>query len=462
MNKAEAVQIMQLPEDFSATDIALAFAKIRLGVLAERPDDTYYLSHATLLQARAILITQPCTKVTPSHAIRWFGDDAASQDTLHRRIQALIQQAREGSDDVGMKIICRELYAAYNLAQAAIAEGTPLGQPSEMQGFATEPLIASKPKWQMHLPNVCLILVFFGSMYWAASDSHPADIIGRNWFKQTSEPEQIVSPPPPPASPLLQVTHPAQNKVNTSTAIPTASSEIANTKLPLGTPPSEITPIRNSQTRTYTGLSAEQRADQLLLKAQQHFNAGHFVEANVFFKQIINLSVAVPTDFHYHYANSLLEAGDFVTAKQQVEHYLASNERSGRFYHDALMIHIKAEDGEQQRRKSELAAIARRDQQKQSCLAAQNKMQTLAPEINRQKNKIDELSRRKKHLINEEKNDFNSCVYNLDTGREECPWEIIELRQDIKNLEERIYELKESLIFDHEKSLTDVISENCN
>ncbi|VXD00319.1 hypothetical protein PSEUDO9AZ_40205 [Pseudomonas sp. 9AZ] len=462
MNKAEAVQIMQLPEDFSATDIALAFAKISLGVLAERPDDTYYLSHATLLQARAILITQPRTKVTPSHAIRWFGDDAASQDTLHRRMQALIQQAREGSDDEGMKIICRELYAAYNLAQAAIAEGTPLGQPSEMQGFATEPLIASEPKWQMHLPNVCLILAFFGSMYWVASDSHPADIIGRNWFKQTSEPEQIVSPPPPPASPLLQVTHPTPNKVNTSTAIPTASSEIANTKLPLGVPPSEITPIRNSQTRTYTGLSAEQRADQLLLKAQQHFNDGHFVEANVFFEQIINLSVAVPTDFHYHYANSLLEAGDFVTAKQQVEHYLASNERSGRFYHDALMIHIKAEEREEQRRKAELTEIAHRDQKKQSCLAAQNELQTLLPEINRQQKKIDELHRKLEKLIYLENNDDSICVHDMSTGHIECPRSMIQRQEKIENLDDKLDDLTSSSILNRQNELIDAISKNCN
>lgn len=85
-------------------------------------------------------------------------------------------------------------------------------------------------------------------------------------------------------------------------------------------------------------LPPEVEADRLLLIARDSMEAQDWAKARDAFEGILALGIAVPPDFHYHYARALSQSGRPVQAKEELTLYLGKADRGSETYRDALAL----------------------------------------------------------------------------------------------------------------------------
>ena len=85
-------------------------------------------------------------------------------------------------------------------------------------------------------------------------------------------------------------------------------------------------------------LPPEVEADRLLLIARDSMEAKEWGKARQAFEDILALGIAVPPDFHYHYARALSQSGRPAQAKEQLTLYLRNADRGSPLYRDALTL----------------------------------------------------------------------------------------------------------------------------
>ena len=88
----------------------------------------------------------------------------------------------------------------------------------------------------------------------------------------------------------------------------------------------------------YAQLPPEVEADRLLLIARDRMEAKEWGKARQAFEDILALGIAVPPDFHYHYARALSQSGRSAQAKEQLTLYLREADRGSPLYRDALTL----------------------------------------------------------------------------------------------------------------------------
>jgi len=106
-------------------------------------------------------------------------------------------------------------------------------------------------------------------------------------------------------------------------------------------------------------LPADVQADQYLLAAQAKMKANDMSAASTYFKNILDLHVTVPVDFHYHYGNCLVQMQDYSTAKTELTAYLRQAGRNGKFYQEALQLLNGSAEGVQRKEAANTAKIDR-------------------------------------------------------------------------------------------------------
>ena len=85
-------------------------------------------------------------------------------------------------------------------------------------------------------------------------------------------------------------------------------------------------------------LPPEVEADRLLLIARDSMEAKEWGKARQAFEDILALGIAVPPDFHYHYARALSQSERPAQAKEQLSIYLHNADRGSPLYRDALAL----------------------------------------------------------------------------------------------------------------------------
>ena len=101
-------------------------------------------------------------------------------------------------------------------------------------------------------------------------------------------------------------------------------------------------------------LPPEIQADLYLLRAEEQLQEQDFAGAKGIMDQILDLqrehSLTLPTEFFFRYARVSERVGEFDTAMEHVNRYLAETGRDGAHYVDALRLLNTLEDGRQQSR----------------------------------------------------------------------------------------------------------------
>lgn len=92
-------------------------------------------------------------------------------------------------------------------------------------------------------------------------------------------------------------------------------------------------------------LPKEILADKYLVGAKASIDKQDYKTANEYFQKIIDLDIAVPDDFYFQYAKNSLTLKDYNQALKNINLYLEKAGSSGKYYRDALLMSIQAEEG---------------------------------------------------------------------------------------------------------------------
>ena len=92
-------------------------------------------------------------------------------------------------------------------------------------------------------------------------------------------------------------------------------------------------------------LPKEILADKYLVGAKASIDKQDYQTANDYFQKIIDLDIVVPDDFYFQYAKNSLTLKDYDQALKNVNLYLEKAGSSGKYYRDALLMSIQAEEG---------------------------------------------------------------------------------------------------------------------
>lgn len=93
-------------------------------------------------------------------------------------------------------------------------------------------------------------------------------------------------------------------------------------------------------------LPKEILADKYLVGAKASIDKQDYKTANEYFQKIIDLDIVVPDDFYFQYAKNSLTLKDYDQALKNVNLYLEKAGSSGKYYKDALLMSIQAEEGQ--------------------------------------------------------------------------------------------------------------------
>lgn len=92
-------------------------------------------------------------------------------------------------------------------------------------------------------------------------------------------------------------------------------------------------------------LPKEILADKYLVGAKSSIDKQDYQSANDYFQKIIDLDIALPDDFYFQYGRNSLTLKDYDQALKYVNLYLEKAGSSGKYYRDALLMSIQAEEG---------------------------------------------------------------------------------------------------------------------